>query len=412
MAECQVYASDMVAGNGYESLFRTTCHRAQRELEMGMIATLRSVLQFRQFERNPAQRRLNKTASVDDLRLAAQRRLPRGVFDYIDRAVEDGLVASRNREGFNALQLRPRVLRDVSETDTSTRLFGQLLPIPLILAPTGFTRIANPEGELAVARAANRAGLPYTLSTLGTRSIEEVAAVSEGPNWFQVYMWRDHGLVESMLERALQAGFTTLVLTVDTPVLGHRERDIRRGFTLPPKIGLSTLVDGIRHFGWTWAFARSEPIRFANVQNEEVGDGAEAVALAEYINSQFDPTMTWKDVAWLRSKWPGPVMVKGIQVAEDAKIAESEGIDAIALSNHGGRQLDAAPAPINQLSQIVEVVDGRLPVICDGGDPTRQRYRQSVRSWSHSMHGGSLIPVRTRRCRRARCPACSFNGEL
>ncbi len=253
----------------------------------------------------------------------------------------------------------PRVLRGVGDVDVSTKLLGQEVQLPLVLAPTGFTRIAHPEGELAVARAAAAAGIPYTLATLSTRSIEEVAVVSTGAKWFQVYMWRDRGLVRSMLERARAAGFETLVLTVDTAVLGHRERDTRRGFTLPPKIGLGTLIDGAMHPAWTWAFVRSEPIRFANVVGAEVGDGTEAVALADYINSQVDPTLTWADVEWVRGHWPGALVMKGIQVPEDAEIAAKEGIAAIAVSNHGGRQLDDAPAPIAMLPRIVEVVAGR-----------------------------------------------------
>jgi L-lactate dehydrogenase (cytochrome) len=332
-----------------------------------MIGTARSVLRFRRFERSAAQRRLERAPSVEDLRRSAKRRLPRGVFDYIDGAAEDERTAYRNRAGFSALEFRPRVLRNVGEVDISTEMLGRRLELPLVLAPTGFTRIAHPEGELAVARAAAASGVPYTLSTLGTRSIEEVASVSEGSKWFQVYMWRDRGLVRSMMERAQEAGFETLVLTVDAAVLGHRERDTRRGFTLPPKIGLGTLIDGAVHPSWTWGLLRSEPIRFANVVGAEVGDGTEAVALADYINSQFDPTMTWADVEWMRSHWPGPVVVKGIQVPDDAEIAAKEGIDAIAISNHGGRQLDDAPAPIAMLPSIIDVVAGRSAVICDGG---------------------------------------------
>ena len=231
-----------------------------------MIETLRSVLRFRRLELDPVARRLARAASVADLRAIARRRLPRGVFDYIDGGAEDERTMAANAAAFGAVTFRPRVLRDVGEVDPSTTLLGRPLPLPLVLAPTGFTRIADPDGELAVARAAERAGLPYTLSTLSTRSIEEVAATSAGPKWFQVYVWRDRGLVKEMIGRAATAGYEALVLTVDTAVLGRRERDVRRGFSLPPKIGLSTLVDGALHPGWTWRFLRSDPIRFANVQ--------------------------------------------------------------------------------------------------------------------------------------------------
>jgi L-lactate dehydrogenase (cytochrome) len=259
------------------------------------------------------------------------------------------------------------VLRDVGSVDPSTTLLGSPIAFPLVLAPTGFTRIADPDGELAVARAAQRAQLPYTLSTLSTRSIEEVAAVSTGPLWLQVYVWRDRALVEDLVGRARAAGYRALVLTVDTAVLGRRERDVRRGFSLPPKIGPGTLVDGALHPAWTWAFVRSEPIRFANVTGLGVGDGTDAVSLADYINSQFDPSLSWDDVAWLQELWDGPVVLKGIQTVADARLAADAGVAAIALSNHGGRQLDAAPAPIDLVAPVLDAVGDRVEVICDGG---------------------------------------------
>ena len=196
-----------------------------------MLDTLRSVLRFRRFELDPAARRLARAASVEDLRRIARRRLLRGVFDYIDGAAENELTWLRNMAAFQRLEFRPRILRKVADIRTETTLLGEPLPFPLVLAPTGFTRIADPQGELAVARAAARAELPYTLSTLSTRSIEEVASVSQGRRWFQVYVWRDRGLVREMLERASATSYEAIVITVDTPVLGRRERDVRRGFT-------------------------------------------------------------------------------------------------------------------------------------------------------------------------------------
>jgi L-lactate dehydrogenase (cytochrome) len=333
-----------------------------------MIETLRSVLRFRRLELDPVARRLARAASVADLRAIARRRLPRGVFDYIDGAAEDERTLAANSAAFAAVTFRPRVLRDVGEVDSSTTLLGRPLPLPLVLAPTGFTRIADPDGELAVARAAARAGLPYTLSTLSTRSIEEVAAASAGPKWFQVYVWRDRGLVKEMIGRAASAGYESLVLTVDTAVLGRRERDVRRGFSLPPKIGLGTLVDGALHPGWTWRFLRSEPIRFANVQESAgVGDGTTAVTLSDYVNTQFDPGLSWRDVEWMRSEWHGPLVVKGIQTVDDARLAAEAGVEAIALSNHGGRQLDSAPAPLDLVAPVADAVGDRLEIICDGG---------------------------------------------
>lgn len=331
------------------------------------VETVRSVVRFGPIELDRVRRRLAGAASVADLRAMARRRLPRGVFDYIDGGAEDELTMAANSEAFARTTFRPRVLRDVDAVDPSTTLLGAPLPLPLVLAPTGFTRIADPEGELAVARAAARAGLPYTLSTLSTRSIEEVAAVSGGRLWFQVYAWRDRGLVKDMVERVAAAGYEALVLTVDTAVLGRRERDVRRGFSLPPKIGLGTLVDGAVHPGWTWQLLRSEPIRFANVVDRSEGDGSTAVSLADYINTQFDPALSWRDVDWLRSIWDGPVILKGVQTVADAVLAAEAGLTAIALSNHGGRQLDSSPAILDLVAPVVDAVGDRLEVICDGG---------------------------------------------
>ncbi len=335
-----------------------------------MVDSLRSVVRLKPIETDAVKRRLAGAASVDDLRRIARRRLPRGVFDYIDGAAEDEFTLANNRRAFESIAFRPRVLRDVSAIDTTTTLLGKPMPFPLVLAPTGFTRIADPDGELAVARSATRAGLPYTLSTLGTRSIEEVAeAAAPGPArlWFQVYVWRDRGLVADMIGRAAAAGYEALVITVDTAVLGRRERDVRRGFSLPPKIGLGTFVDGALHPGWTWRFVRSEPIRFANVVGLEVGDGSTAVSLAEYVNSQFDAALDWDDLEWMRSVWKGPIVVKGIQTVADAVLAAEHGVEAIALSNHGGRQLDGAPAPIELVAPVAEAVGDRTEIICDGG---------------------------------------------
>lgn len=325
------------------------------------------LLRFRRLELSPTRRRLRKGVSVADLRAIARRRLPGGVFDYIDGGAEDEITLSANAEAYRRVTFRPRILRDVTEVDTSSTLLGKPMPLPLVLAPTGFTRIADPAGELAVARAAERAGLPYSLSTLGTRSIEEVAAVSSGRLWFQVYVWKDRGLVAEMVRRAANSGYEALCLTVDTAVFGKRERDVRRGFTLPPKLGLTTIFDGVAHPSWTWQFLRSDPIVFANVAGHSVGEGGETVSLAEYVADQFDPGLSWKDIEWLRGQWNGPIVIKGIQTVEDAVIAAEEGVEAIAVSNHGGRQLDSAPATLDLLPQVVDTVGDKIEVICDGG---------------------------------------------
>ncbi|MDQ3738627.1 MAG: alpha-hydroxy-acid oxidizing protein [Actinomycetota bacterium] len=333
-----------------------------------MLDALRSVLRFRPLELDATTRRLRTAVSIGDLRRIARRRLPRGVFDYVDGAAEGELTLAENSAAFARMTFRPRVLRDVGTIDTSTTLLGRPLPLPLVLAPTGFTRAIDADGEVAVARAAHRAGLPYALSTLSTRSIEEVSAAAPGSHWFQVYVWRDRSLVRDMIERAAASGYEALVVTVDTAVLGKRERDVRRGFSLPPKVGPATLIDGVLRAAWTWRFLRADPIRFANVVGSTVdGDGADAVTLSTYVNRQFDPSLSWADVEWLRSVWSGPVVLKGIQTVDDARLAADAGIDAVALSNHGGRQLDSAPAIVELVAPVADAVGDRLEIICDGG---------------------------------------------
>jgi L-lactate dehydrogenase (cytochrome) len=334
-----------------------------------MWKTLRSVLRFRKFELDATTRRLAKSASVDDLRELARRRMPRGVFDYIDGAAEDELTLERNSAAFARLEFRPRILANVGVVDPSTTLLGRRLPIPLVLSPVGFTRVAHSQGELAVARAAARAGLPYSLSTLSTRSIEEVAAVSDGPKWFQVYAWRDRGLVKEMVDRAKAAHYEAIILTVDTAVLGRRERDVRNGFTLPPALGLDTLIDGALHPGWTLDFLRGGPIAFANVvgHGEAAASSADPVSLSDYMGKQFDPGLDWRDIDWLRSIWDGPIVLKGVQRVEDAQQAAEVGVEAIALSNHGGRQLDSAPPPLELIAPVADRVGDRVEILCDGG---------------------------------------------
>lgn len=335
---------------------------------MGLVETFRSVVQFKPVELDSTKRKLAVAANVEDLRRLAKRRLPGGVFDYIDGGAEDELSLDRNSSAYHRLEYKPRILRDVSKINTETTLLGRAIPLPLVFAPTGFTRIADPQGELAVARAAARAGIPYGLSTMGTRSIEEVAAVSSGPKWFQVYTWRDRGMVKDLLERAAAANYEAIQLTVDTAVLGRRERDVRRGYTLPPKIGLGTILDGMRHPGWTIDFLRNDPITFASVaSNNTAGDGSSAITLSEYINSQFDPALSWQEIEWLRSVWDGPIVLKGIQTVADAELAVQHGVDGIALSNHGGRQLDGAPSIIELVEPVAQQVGGQIDIIADGG---------------------------------------------
>ena len=335
---------------------------------MGMFSTLRSVVRFRTYERDRTLRKLSKAADVGDLRTLAKKRMPAGCFDYIDGAAQDEVTAANNVSSYKNYYFRPRVLRDVAAINTTTTLLGGQIPFPVMIAPTGFDRIAHSQGELAVARAAKRAGIPYSLSTMGTRSIEEVAEVNDGRKWFQVYVWRDKPLLKEMLDRAAASGYEGIMITVDTAVLGRRERDVRRGFSLPPKVGLETIIDGIRHPRWTSDFLRAEPIQFANVKGSSaVGDGSTPVTLSDYINSQFDPALSWSDIEWFRNNWSGMIMIKGVQTVEDAEIAADMKLDGVILSNHGGRQLDYAPAPIDLVAPVADAVGDRTSIICDGG---------------------------------------------
>ena len=335
-----------------------------------------SVLRFKRFEKNSAQRRLNKAANIDDLRTISKRRLPSGVFDYMDGAAEDERTLKQNISSFENYHFKPRVLRDVSDVDSSTRILGNSVPLPLIFSPTGFTRIAHPDGELAVSRSATNMGIPFALSTLATRSIEEVgqatkAIVGESShkprNWFQVYVWKDRALLKDLLLRAQDSEFEAIVITVDTAVLGRRERDIRRGFTLPPKLGLGTVLDGIIHPAWTWGFLTNDPIRFANVVGKSDEDGSTAITLADHVNAQFDQSLSWKDIEWFRENWEGKIVLKGIQTVADAQIAIEHEIDAIALSNHGGRQLDDAPSPLDLVQPVANAIGSQAEIYCDGG---------------------------------------------
>lgn len=332
-----------------------------------MLENLRSTIQFREVTLDRTGAKLDRAANIDDLRAMAKRRLPGGVFDYIDGGAEDEKSLGRNTTDFDRWSFRPRVLRDMSNVDTSVELLGQRIPHPFVLSPTGFSRIADSQGELAVARAAERAGLPYSLSSMATRSIEEVAGVSDGSKWFQVYVWKDRGIVKEMVGRAQAAEYDAICITVDFATIGRRERDVRRGFTLPPKIGLDTIVDGMLHPQWTLDFVKSEPILFANVSGTGGKDGTDAVGLADYVTTQLDPSLSWDDIEWFRSIWDGPIVIKGVQDVQDVDVAAKLGIDAVALSNHGGRQLDDAPSPIELVPEAVEIADGRTQILCDGG---------------------------------------------
>jgi len=307
--------------------------------------------------------RLARCYTVDDLRAAARGRLPRAAFDYLDGAAEDEVSLRRNRTGFAEWELLPRVLTDVGEVDLRTEVLGVPSALPVVLGPTGFTRMMHPAGELAAAAAAERAGVPYTAATLGTTSLEEIAAATTAPLWFQLYVWRDRGLCRELIARAREAGYRALMVTVDTPVPGARERDLRNGLTIPPALGPRTLADGALHPRWWWGLLSSESLTFANVTHLATGP----TGVMQFIAGQFDPTVSWDDLAELAEAWGGPFLLKGVISVEDARRAADAGVDALIVSNHGGRQLDHVPATISALPGIVDAVGGEVEVLLDSG---------------------------------------------
>jgi L-lactate dehydrogenase (cytochrome) len=304
--------------------------------------------------------------TIDDLRTAARRRLPRALFDYIDGGAEDEVTLRANQADFQRYRFRPRALVDVSQRDQSTTVLGIPVSSPLVLAPTGFTGMFWPRGEAVAARAAGRKGVVYTASTMSICPMEEIAQAATGPIWYQLYVWRDRGIVEMLIQRAKAAGYRALVVTVDTPVLGQRERDVRSGLVLPPRITLANVLDTLRRPAWLWDFLTHPRPTFGNFVGM-AGVEHDAVSLATFTTRQFSAAITWDDVEWYRSLWPGPIALKGIMSAEVAREAVQRGVDAIIVSNHGGRQLDHAPSPIEALPEIVDAVEGRAEVILDGG---------------------------------------------
>jgi L-lactate dehydrogenase (cytochrome) len=322
---------------------------------------LRPYLRTGPIRLSPVERRLASAATIWDLRSVARRHTPGAVFDYTDGAAESETTLRRSRESYTRVEFAPSVLRDVSRVNTSTTILGRPANLPLVFAPTGFTRLMNHEGEPAVARVAGRMGIPYALSTLGTTSPEDLAAAAPNTdNWFQLYIWDDRDAVIDLVRRARAAGFSTLILTVDTPVAGARLRDVHNGFTIPPTLSLRTLFDIALHPGWWFNLLTTEPLRFAAF-TETQG------TVADLINRVFDPTITVADLAWIREAWTGPIVIKGIQTVDDARIAIDAGADAIVISNHGGRQLDRAPVPLEQLPRIVAEVGDSAEVYIDGG---------------------------------------------
>ncbi|MGB3043415.1 MAG: alpha-hydroxy acid oxidase [Xanthobacteraceae bacterium] len=308
--------------------------------------------------------RLETLITIDDMRDAARRSLPRMLFDFVDGGAGDEATKHRNSAGFAAYALMARALSGYESRDQSRILFGRRIESPVLVAPTGSSGLLWPRGEAEVARACAKAETIMTVSAGSTLSIEEIAEAAPGPKWLQIFIYKDRGITQEFVERARASGYEALTLTIDCPLLGRRERDIRNGFTIDPKLGLSTMVDAALHPGWWTRMARTPRVTFKNF---EAYGGGSVVDMARYISTLIDPAVRWSDVAWLRSIWNGPLIIKGVLRGEDAIKALEFGCDAVQVSNHGGRQFDQTLGTIEALEEIVDAVAGRVPVLLDGG---------------------------------------------
>lgn len=321
---------------------------------------LAQLLRFRKVILSPRRRRLTRALTIYDLREIAKRRTPQAPFDYTDGGADTESSLTRARAAYEKLEFQPRILRDVKDVDLSVQMLGKKMSMPVGIAPTGFTRMMQTEGEYAGACAASDAGIPYTLSTMGTRSIEDVAkAAPTGRNWFQLYMWKDRDRSMALVDRAKAAGFDTLVLTVDVPVAGARLRDVRNGMTIPPSLTSRTILNAIPRPAWWVNFLTTDPLKFASLDS---WNGT----VAELLDSMFDPTVTYDDLKWIRQQWKGNLVVKGIQNVDDAVKSIESGADAIILSNHGGRQLERGPVPLELLPEVVAAVGDKVEIYIDG----------------------------------------------
>lgn len=307
-----------------------------------------------------------RAINIDDLRAAAKKRLPRAIFEFIDGGAQDETTLRANREDFGKWRFRTRTLTDVSTRDQSITLFGQRHASPLILAPIGLAGLFSRCGELAAARAAETFGVPYCLSTMSTCTIEEITRETAPPKWFQLYVLRDRELTRDFINRARASHCTALVLTVDTKVQGPRERDMRNGFTVPPRFTAATLMDFALHYSWLFDVALGPRITFKNIVGSKAAS-TDAMTITQFIAGQYDLSVNWRDVEWFKSVWGGPVLLKGILTAEDARLALDHGADGVIVSNHGGRQLEGAMSAVQALPEIAQAVGDRMDVILDGG---------------------------------------------
>lgn len=311
--------------------------------------------------------RVEKCNNIGDFRRLAKRRLPAPLFHYIDGGADDEVTLARNTAAFDEVRLVPNALADLGGMDCSTTVLGQKIDWPFFLSPTAMTRLFHPDGEKGVARAAARAGVMYSLSSLSTESIETIGALTEGPKCFQVYIHRDREMTNDFIDRCKASNFNALCLTVDTLVAGNRERDLVTGMTVPPKLTLRSLASFAAHPGWAWRYLTSEPFRLGNVQRHMDGKDADLSSIIEYVNSQFDPTVTWREAEALIARWGGPFAIKGIMSVADARRARDAGASAVMISNHGGRQLDGSATPFDMLGRIVDAVGNDVEVILDSG---------------------------------------------
>ena len=304
--------------------------------------------------------------NVLDLRELARRRVPRAFFEYADRGSYDEITLRDNRQALEAIRLRQRVMVDVDQRNLATTILGEPVSMPLAIAPTGLTGLQWGGGEILGARAAEAAGIPFCLSTMSICSLEQVRAAVDKPFWFQLYVMRDRGFTRSLIERAKAANCSALMLTLDLQIQGQRHREIKNGLTVPPKLTFANFFDIASKPAWLWRVLRAPSRSFGNLAGQ-IGGADSVLTLAQWIAQQFDPTLSWRDVEWIRSLWGGKLIVKGILDAEDAEIAVKSGVDAMIVSNHGGRQLDGAPASIRMLPRVIDAVAGRSEVLFDGG---------------------------------------------
>ncbi|KAM9864482.1 putative L-lactate dehydrogenase [Leucobacter aridicollis] len=319
------------------------------------------LMKFKKPELNGKKRRLDGALTIYDLQRIAKRRTPKAAFDYTDGSAEGELSLSRARQAFEDIEFHPSILRDVSMVDTRAQIFGGESAMPFGIAPTGFTRLMQTEGEIAGAGAAAAAGIPFTLSTLGTTSIEDVKATNpNGRNWFQLYVMRQREISYGLVERAAAAGFDTLMFTVDTPVAGARLRDARNGFSIPPQLSLGTIANAIPRPWWWWDFLTTQKLEFASLSST-------GGTVGELLDSAMDPSISFEDLDVIRSMWPGKLVVKGVQNLEDSKKLVDLGVDGIILSNHGGRQLDRAPIPFHLLPEVAREVGHHTEIAIDTG---------------------------------------------